>query len=421
MKTGRPVAAAIFLATVTSRASVGIADDVDRVVARFRADAVVHVLRPRFYAGGTVTPLPLPPEASDDHVRGCTTIAVFGALSTSFALRLATSRDDDFFPSAAGAAEISMCGAERASLADLSIEMRSPRAVIETVVALSSAPLPSIRNLLPHRDLGAVPPPVDPGPLPLPAPLSDRADAVERAFRDAGGIEVERRLVDSDRTGGGRFLLDLAPGCHHIAALAVATKDDSSRDIDAELDWTSGDTAAADRTDSPDATLFACTARHTFAMLSFAGSAPKAPVLVIRARQELPVGLPERWGPAPRARMAKALDQLNVHSLSGSPVFESLGAGFIDRIRIETVPGECYLAGLAPLEDGVRFASLQATAGAASAISHTDDTSLAAVVAFCVGAEEHASLDVDVRGDGVPSWVLGMWAAGRTRLGEVVP
>ena len=424
MKRARLVAAAVWAATFGSGTSsvAGLGHDVDLLVARLSPIATVTRLRPRVYSGGTVTALPLPPRAVSPDADGCTKVVVLGAASAAFALRIPAGSGEVFFPSVAGAAEISRCGAERAALSDVLVELHSPRAVIETVLASSPRHLPVLRALLPDRDPGAVLPPRRPGPSPSPPPLASRADAMERRFREDGAVDVDRRLAATDSSGTGHLLVDLGAGCHFIAALGVGsgTEEGSFHDIDAELDWASGELSAVDRTASPDATLLACNARRALGVLAVSGSGPELPVMLVHARRDFPAGVAERWGDGARARIAKALVEQSVPRLPAAPMFEAFGAG-ATMLPVEIVPGECYVGAVAPLQSGAKLVTLSASAGAVRAVSHTEDPSSAAVVAFCTGEAERATLDVDVHSSRAPAWVVALWNTGMRRLGEEAP
>jgi hypothetical protein len=406
-----------------------LAHDVDLVLAELRHVAIALPIAPKFYSSGGVTPVALPASAWEGAAPGCTTALILGATSTSFALRLPApgsdddQPEDDVVPSVAGIATVARCGIDRAAFSELVLEMRSPHGVIEGVIAESSGPLQNLRALLPHRDPGAVAEAARPGPPPIAAPLLDRSSAVERRLREAHAVDLERRLAPTDQSGSGHILLTLEPGCHLIAALGMSAPTDelSPHDIDAELTWVSGGTAAVDRTESPDATLMVCNGSRQAAMLSFAGSPPEVPVLILRGRIALPPSIPERFGEEPRARIAKTLIERHIAVPQGRPTYESFGVGGITDLPLEVVPGECYLAAVAPLQDGAKLVSLAITEGAFHSASHTDDGSDAAIVTWCAGAAERATLEVELHGATPPLWIAAVWPSGRHEFGEDLP
>jgi len=156
------ILAATFLVTwgVAAPARADLADDVDKLVAAWRPSARVVVLPPRFPMVGETTTIVLPADAASGVGGACTTIAVVGAASTTFALRLSSPDAtrivaESFRPGVAGAVHLVRCGPERLAVGVLGLQMRSPHGVIETVVATSERPLVDLRAVLPHRDPGA--------------------------------------------------------------------------------------------------------------------------------------------------------------------------------------------------------------------------------------------------------------------------
>jgi hypothetical protein len=400
-----------------------LADDVARLASAFRDAGSVAVLPPRIYTGGTEVAVPLPAAALDANARGCTTVMVLGATSTAFVLRLpgeGTAEDERLaVPSVAGGAEVVRCGTGRSALAELTIEMRSPRGVIETVVAISEEPRAALRTLLPAREPGAVVAGARPSSPLAPAPIEDRAAAVVRAFHEAGATEVSRRNTTADERGGGRLLLDLAPGCHRIAVLGAHGRD-ATDDIDAELAWADGTIASLDRSDDPDAMLLVCTGERQPAILAFAGSSGGAPLVLLHGRIALPEGLPTTWGATARARVARALAERHVKGPTEAPVYESLGVGGITHVPIELEPGTCYLAALSALQGDVKLVGLSADAGSTHSRAHTDDADSAAVLAFCVGGEDEGLLEAEVHGNGV-AWIAALWPVSKRVLGVEAP
>ena len=419
----RPVAAALLVAALSlaagSRADLPL--DTDAVLSRFSASGAAVRLPPRLYSAGAGIPLSVPVFALAG--KGCATIVVLGAVSTAFALELPAQgrQAPDVVSSVGGIAEIRRCGRERRALSELSLDVRSPRAILETVIAASDLPLPPGRAVLPHRDPGTIPTPSRPGTPPLPGALTRRVEALEQRFRLEGAADVERRLVPTDRSGAGRILMDFAPGCHRVSVLGVPSGPDDTtfRDLDAELDWVSGGPAAADRTESPDSTLTACNAEHDLAVLSFAGAGTASPALLLQARTDLPPSLPERWGSEPRARIAKTLLDRHIPPPPSGVAYETLGATGITSLSFEVVPGQCYVAAVAIMQGAAKAVGLTVATGASTTVAHGDDPTSAAVVAFCAGAAPRARMEVEAHGPGLV-WLGAVWPAGRVRLGEGV-
>lgn len=424
---GAAVAVVALGATLgASRARADLATDVDAVASRYRAAGTVVRLAPRFLSAGSAAGLAVPPEATDPRGALCATVTVMGAPSSAFALRVSgddadgTAGEGEVVGSVAGVAELTRCGSGRAGLASLSVEVRSPHAVLETLIATSPSPLPPVRRILPHRDPGGMPLVGRPGPPPGPAPLTQRAEAMEQRFRRDGATDVERRFVTTDRSGSGRVLLELPTGCHRIAVLGVPSdpKDTAVHDVDAELRWVSGGIAATDRAESPDASLTACTGQKELAVLAFAGSAGETPLLVVRARSDLPDSLPERWGPEPRARLAKTFLERRLPSPKGAPIHEWLGIGGTTVLPIEVVAGECYVVAVAAVQGNPRLIALTASSsGVERSEAHTGEPSEGAAAAFCAGPSSRAELRIDAHG-GSPIWIAALWAVARRPLGE---
>jgi hypothetical protein len=191
-------------------------------------------------------------------------------------------------------------------------------------------------------------------------------------------------------------------------------------DIDAELAWVSGDVAAVDRTDGPDATLTACTGSHDLAIAAFAGAAPHGAVLMLHGRSDLPRGIPEDWGRAARARISRALIARHAPAPATPPIYSSLGVAGLTLLPVEVEPGQCYLAALALIEGSAKLVALSAATGTVRSTAHTDEPNGAAILTFCAGSSGRATLETEVHGASLVS-ALGVWPLGHRRLGEDTP
>jgi hypothetical protein len=407
-------------------AHAGLAADADAVAARYAQSASVTRLPPKLYGSGGPSAVTLPMEATLLPNSGCTTVVAIGAVSTAFALSLPGSDDDDdpgelVASSVAGLAQMTRCGSRRAELADLTIEVRSPHAVIEWIVATSKVPAPLARSILPHRDPGSVPPLQRPGPPPSPGPVAPRVLRLESRLAREDKASVERRTAIADASGAGRVLLELSPGCHRMTVFGAPSDapDEDFHDIDAELAWASGGIASIDRTESPDAALLACTAERELGILAFAGAGKGGSVVVVHGVTDLPAGVPVRWGAA-RARVARTLLERHIPAPSSSPIYESLGVAGLTVLPLELEPGRCYLAAVASLQGEVKLIALNAVAFGPAAQAHVDDTDEAAAVTFCAGTTPHGRLEVEVHGAS-PIWLAAIWPSGERRLGEEMP
>jgi hypothetical protein len=398
------------------------------VSARYAAVGAVTASPPHFFAGGSSTPLIAPAHVVAPGSSACTTVTIIGAVSTVFALRTLSEASgflgEESVPSVAGVLSVRRCGAGRVHLAEATIEMRSPRGILETLYVVSepSATLPEVRAVLPHRDPGIVAGAMRPGAAPTPALLSQRVTGFESQFRREGASTVERRVVESSADGEGRAFLDLAPGCHRLAVLGpdVDRTMTGFYDVDAQLAWASGEVAASDKTESPDAVLTACTAERTVGILAFAGSSDGAPVMLVHGTRALPKGLPERWGPVPRARAARSLLERRIPGPEAPPVYQSLGVSGMTSLPIEVERGQCYLAVLAPVQGSAKLVSLSATSGARHSLAHAGEPDAAVAVTFCAGNTGRGALDTEVHGNGVV-WVAALFPMARMRLGEEAP
>jgi hypothetical protein len=424
----KPRCAAAFLVSwsVAASARADLADDVDKLAVAWRPAARVVVLPPRFPVAGETTAIVLPPWAASRAGNGCTTVAVVGAVSTTFALRLSSSDAtsliaDSFLPSVAGTAQIVRCGPEREALAVIGLQMRSPHGVLETIVATSESPLIELRAVLPHRDPGTITAAPAAGPPPPPAALALRVAAVERFFAREDISGLRRRLAPTDANGTGQILLDLSPGCHHLFVLAAPSKNaDTVQDVDAELVWANGSVGSSDRTDSPDAALLACTGERRLGVLSYGGAAVEAPVFVLHGKKELPQGLPPGIGPDARGRMAKALVERHLVLPSRQPVYASLGVAGITELPIEVEPGRCYVAMATPIQGETKLLALNAEAGTRRTRAHTDEADAALVSTFCVGAVDRGKLEVEAHGIDLV-WLSALWPTARLGLGSETP
>jgi hypothetical protein len=421
--TGSRAAAFLLVSSFAAPLRADLTDDADKLAAAWSRGGHVTVLTPRFPVPGETTLIALPPDATTGDGDGCTTVAVLGAASTTFAVRISgpdstIASADSFLPSVAGAVHLVRCGAERRSLGIFGLQMRSPHGVIETVVATSERPLIELRTVLPHRDPGAVPPATGPGPPPPPAALDARIDAIERIFSRDGVSDENRRLGPTDASGSGQVVLDLPSGCHRLFVLSVSPGGaDMPIDIDADLIWANGAIAASDRTDSPDASLLACTGERRLAVLAYGGSASRVPVMVFQGRTEIPRGLPPAIGPDAQGRMAKALFERHVALPSGQPIYASLGVSGLTELPIEVEPGRCYVAMVSPIQGETKLLALDAEAGARYSRAHSDDADSALVAAFCAGGVDRGKLEVEAHGRELV-WIAALWSTAQTKLGE---
>jgi hypothetical protein len=406
-------------------AGAELADDVETLDTTFRKYGRVEVLPPRVVHQGNIVPIFVPEWATRGAGQDCTTLAVLGAMSTSFLGRFLPPANPTPWgqaetpqSSVAGALQIVRCGASRESLSRLVVEVRSPRGVLSYVVARGSKPMPPVRRVLPHRDPGGIAPVAPAGPRPRPAPLEDRFMALSRRYARERVAEIHRRLVPSGADGSARVLFDLGPGCHRIHVLGVNGDGDPGLDVDAELSFIDPpEFVASDRSDSPDAGLLACAGENRKAVLTFAGAPPSAPVLIVQARWYLPDALPVRWGPAARGDVGRAFFRHHLDHISGPPVFESLGIAGGTTLPIEIDPSACYVGVVMAVRGQVQLLSLSVTVGRNVSTAHATPGDAPPLVAFCGDSRGRAVVDVEAHGSSY-YFRFALFETGRSRTSK---
>jgi hypothetical protein len=323
--------------------------------------------------------------------------------------------------SVAGAAQVVRCGARKETLARLAVEMRSPRAVLEILVAETRAAPPLVRAVLPHRDPGPVVMAIAGGPPPTSIPIKRRAAAIEARARRESAAAVTQTLMNANSEGMGSVVVRFEPGCHRVDVLSPAASERLGRtgvDLDVQVATASGDVLASDATESADASVSFCMGQADAARIQFIGSLPSAPVVLLVARWELPQGLPKHWPPEARAAAAEAIRGHHDRALGTALVYESLGVAGMTLLPLEVEPGACYLVALAAARGRSGGLALSAAIGAESVQNQGSPEDSGTALAFCAGSQSRAVLEVDARGTGLV-WLLGMWQTGRVPVGEV--
>jgi hypothetical protein len=430
-------------------------DSVERLADAWRGvGASVLVDKTRFLTDDSSDERPvvitLPPLPEGE----CTTVVLLGARGLGFHVRLAEPNDEDTggkrVPSVAGAVSIERCGGPAPR--KIVVASDSGRGALETVLARSEKPLPSLRAVLPERSGGPLMPASEPGALPpLPAPEKRAEFAETRAKRDGAAI-VQRKTwqAGADGSGGGDEMLD--PGCHTLelfapdprspAVTAPDTKHgaagapeprragagapDSRRggagaadvrpshrgklDLDAEMRDDADDRLLArDRTDAPDAQLAVCVGEATRVDVVFAGSPPSAPVLVAHFAWPLPEHLPSIWGAEARGRMAHVLQVRHVASLPHEPVLLAQGGLGLTPIPLSIEPGACYLGIVTRAKEAARSLGLRIHVGATDAADDRGIDDDGAAVAFCAGDRSSALAEVEARGTTLLGWGFALY------------
>lgn len=318
--------------------------------------------------------------------------------------------------STGGAAVVVRCGADRSELSRARVELASPRAAVEILVARSDAPLAELREILPERAAGPTAARGDPGGPLEPSPLAERLVRASLRARGDGAVEVTRATKRALPSGAGSFELDLVAGCHRLdvmADLPTAGPRQSHRatDVDAEARDPTGKLLARDRADLPDARLDLCLGEAARITVPFAGAAGPVSVVLSDARWPAPARVPARWGARARGGHLGALFRRHAPDPPEPAIFESLGVQGTTSIPFEVQPGRCYLAALAMIRGEARSLRLSALLGDRVSRDDVNDRAEGVAVSFCAEDETVARLDVDARGNSA-WWSLVVWPMG---------
>ena len=373
---------------------------------------------------GQLLPVRIAPAALDIASEDCVTVAVLGAVSSQFVLRFLPTPQGPGFPegehpeqSAAGAAQLVRCGARKAMLPRLVVEMRSPRGVLEVLTATARRPVSALTKVLPSREPGAAAPFGRVGPRPNVAPVATRARGYQLAAERRGAASVQRKSVRPGPGGAADALLRLDPGCHEISVLASDPLPGTSQsDIDAEL-WRvpAAELGASDRTTAADAQLATCVGEPTTARLRV-GSAPAVDdVTVLHARFDLPDGIRAAWGATARGRVAEALGAASLPLAKSPPIDEALLISGVTLLPISVIPGRCYVAAIAAVRGRALGIAMSAMTGAGRAQNQSDPGAAGTSLAFCATRETQL-IEVEARGSGT-TYLFALWAAGSHPLG----
>ena len=383
-------------------------------------------LKPRLLQRGERLPLSIPPELLNPKDSSCTTVSILGVLGAHFTVRF--SEQDPGAPStayteasSAGATEVTRCGSSKPYLGGVLIEMRSPRAVLETLISNAPPGLPRLAEVLPQRDAGSELPLGDPGPPPVLPPRAERLQVLSARAQRAAAISFRLEAQQADSEGTGVSPLALAAGCHELTLLADSVAfGEQPVDLDVELvDAASGVRLGIDRAEDADASLSVCLGNGTRVELRFIGAAPNASLSLFLVRWDLPLGLPPTWGPEARGKLA-ALARAQRLRLNNQPIFSSLGVQGTSQLPFELEPGVCYSALVVPLRGEVRNLSLSVRARAVGEVPRGSADTDGSAVSFCAHGARHATFEVDGQGASL-AWLLAVWETGRAPIGLAEP
>ncbi|HKY41444.1 MAG TPA: hypothetical protein VJN18_36170 [Polyangiaceae bacterium] len=389
------------------RARADLGRDLERARQALAGQIQTDALRVRLLEREDITPLALPPWALDPSRGECTTLILLAPVTTQFLLH---AHPWPGLPSAlgssAGAVQLTRCGRERVSLLQVLVEMRSPRAVVHTLVAVGSAAPVPLTETLPERDTGREAALGEPGPAPPRAPLAERLKRFERAMRQSGAAAVEIRTVP--RLGQQRF--SLSPGCHQ---LLVSRSDDSPfrlelREVETEKP------RRLEPSEQGDIREELCAARERSIWLSVDRDAGDGDVQLAVARFPLPSGLPGRFGPEVAERLTRALGGSAAPRRLGPLVFATLGAQGRTPLPRALLPNTCYVAAVTALHGDARALSLGVQSGSSAAEATSTRGTSGPRLGFCTGKDGRVALDVEARGLGV-AWLLCLFQMGRAQ------
>jgi hypothetical protein len=323
----------------------------------------------------------------------------------------ADASDDRRSKSAGGALTLARCGAERAELKSVVIELASPRAALEILVAEGREKLGDVRDVLPERAFGPLAPRGDPGRPLEPGALPERLARAERRARLDGAESVIRTGMRASVVGSGEISLRMSEGCHRLEVLAEVPQVVPRRATDVDAEAREADTGrpiARDRADAPDARLDFCLGEPATIDVPFVGAAGAVTVMVSDARWPVPKLIPGHWGARVRGGLAMALWRRGAPSPREQAIFETVGVQGETAVPLEVEPGRCYLAAVALLRGDVRGMRLSADLGGRMLRDEATDRAEGAAVAFCSEAEASTLMRVEARGSS-PWWVLVVW------------
>jgi hypothetical protein len=419
---------ALLLVSPSLRAD--LLQDVLALKSAWASHARVTHLAPRLVERNHNRRIPISASSLDASDEGCVTIAALSVVDSSFLLRFLPQAKSppsahDLTPhkSIAGAVQVTRCGANREAIARLAVEMRSPRAVVEFLVAQSATPLPSLRQILPHRDPGPVRERFDHDPMPRAPPLAERARRFVQRSQREGAYDVAASTLHSGYAGTGGSILRLHEGCHRLAILAPPTPLGAARgvDLDVDLVWPrTGTIAASDHGSSADATVQVCVGRPNVIALHYSGASPRSEITVLHARWSPPGGLPRHWSHELRALVSGALLRQGHRGPLGTPVHQAMGVGGQTALPIELVPGRCYVVTAVVFRGEPAGLLLNVDVGGRVHRNHGGPGGRSTALGVCSGPYDRALAKISARG-GSLAWFAAVWDTGPGPLETEIP
>jgi hypothetical protein len=396
----------VGLAAGQARADLG--DDLARLTRGLGDQARVQALGLRLLERGEPAPLVLPPWAADDSLGRCTTLVLVAPAPTQFLVHVHPWPGlPSVFASSAGALQLTRCGAERVTLLQVRLELRSPRAAVHGLVAVGTDPPEALTRVLPERDAGTAAPLGDAGPEPPREALASRLARFERSAVIAGATSVESSLLPSP----GYVRLSLAPGCHQLLATTASPATPYT------LLMGEGDDPNLERlpaSERGDVRTELCSVRGRKISVSVDAAGTDAERRLAVAHFAPPEGLPGRFGPEVAEQLLRALGKSRAPRRLGLLVSTTLGAQGRTPLARALLPQTCYLAALAVRSGRAQALTLAARAGAVSAEASARDGDSGTQLTFCTDRRGAVELDVEARGLGL-SWQLFVFQAGPAR------
>jgi hypothetical protein len=393
-----------------------------RLKAAWARESRLEQLSPRLLSRGETIPLALPLWATDTTTERCASLSILASPRVSFVLQVANGSNLDVRTSEVGWIQISRCGSRRGDLRRALLEMRSPRGIVEVLVAEAPTPLPTLSSVLAHRDPGPKSPGGQAGPAPIPPPLELRALAWEAQAKRDGATQIERQLVRAEGTEIPTARLSLGEGCHRLSALGLSPSGrDAPRDLDLFLRGEAlFDLRREDQSENSDAEISVCLAAPAPVRLGVLGLGSVDPAVLQHARFPMPLGLPAHWGPQVRSRLAEAFFRRHSSGAPRGPVYESLGVAGRTTLPLNLELRTCYVAGLSVLQGNPKALLLEATPSDRDAAVDSTGDAEAVVVAFCTGDDAFARLRIEAVGLSV-AWIVAVWRIEREAPLEGAP
>jgi hypothetical protein len=291
------------------------------------------------------------------------------------------------------------------ALLQVRVEMRSPRALVHSLLAIGNAAPPELTTTLPARNAGAPAASVNPGPAPDREKLAVRLQRFESGALTSGALGSESLRVASS----GQAQVTLAPGCHRLLASGEAPSAPAALLLSENDDEQEPLRLAAD--DSGDARGEVCTVRtRRFRVALEAGEADLDKTLVI-AHYEPPSGLPERFGPELGERLLQALGGSRAPRRLGTLALATLGAQGLTPLPRQLLPGTCYVAAVVTVHGSAQALSLGVRAGATNGEASVSGNEPGTHLSFCTDKSGQTELEVEARGLGV-AWLVTLFQMG---------